>query len=199
MHRLAGALGQPLQMGLGHLHDGHIVDDTAGKFKHLQRQAIPPRGLLLGDIPQPHQTGQQPVHRALGQVGALGQRLQAGPRRVGRQQLDQRKDPLHTLYAAFFRHKIALFPKKINKIFTFSAFAPFGRGRSVSRNDYNKDWPHLQALMPDCGIPAGCDGNYWPIMVHFARLTAAIPPDIMILNQYAGMRRAHRRHRAPNQ
>ena len=35
MHGLAGALAQPLQMRLGHVHDLHAVDDTAGQLKHF--------------------------------------------------------------------------------------------------------------------------------------------------------------------
>ena len=35
MNRLAGALGQALQMNLGHAHHIHAVDNAGGNFKHL--------------------------------------------------------------------------------------------------------------------------------------------------------------------
>ena len=105
MHGFAGALGQPLQMGFGHAHDIHAVDNAAGKFKHFQRQAVAVPRFVLRHIPQRRQAGQQPVHRAFGQPGALRQPLQRSALRVGGQLFNQGKGALHALYAGFFRHK----------------------------------------------------------------------------------------------
>lgn len=146
MHRFAGTLGQSFQMCFSYPHNVHTIDDAAGQLKHFQRQPVPAGRFVLGHIAKPHQAGQQPVHRALGQVGALGQPLQAGPCGVRCQQLNQRKNALHTLYAAFFRHKTASFPK-FNNLFIFSCFRRFFAHHSTLWNDYNKERSNLQ---PPC-------------------------------------------------
>ena len=127
MHRLAGSLGQPLQMGFGHPHDVHTVDDAAGQLEHFQRQAVAAGLPVLHGIPQRHQAGQQPVHRAFGQFRFLGQPLQAGPCRVCRQPLDQRKNALHALYTAFIRHRATSF----QNLTIYSYFGNFRTGRST--------------------------------------------------------------------
>ena len=119
MHSLAGALGEALQMRLGHAHDVHAVHDAARQLKHLQGQAVMAVFLVLHHIAQPDQTGQQPVNGAFGKPGLPCQRLQADPGGVRRQMLDQLEDALHALYAAFFCHTTGL-PMKFNKKFIIS-------------------------------------------------------------------------------
>ena len=72
--------------------------------------------LVLHDVAKPDQTGQQTVDRAFGQPGLLCQPLQTDPRGVRRQMLNELKDALHALYAAFFCHDPGL-PMKFNKNF----------------------------------------------------------------------------------
>lgn len=72
--------------------------------------------LVLHDVAKPDQTGQQTVDRAFGQPGLLCQPLQTDPCGVRRQMLNELKDALHALYAAFFCHDPGL-PMKFNKNF----------------------------------------------------------------------------------
>ena len=150
VHRLAGALGQPLQMQLGHPHDVHAVHDAGGQLEHLQRQAVMAGDAVLPGIAQLHQAGQQPVGGAFGKAGFRRQLLQPHPRRVGGQHLDDAENALDALHAARFApgllcvHGVPSPPRrtvrapKINKKFTFSPARPGGRQFRITEPVYQQ-------------------------------------------------------------